>query len=180
MSSVLAGLYPDISPSHVHLVSCWWQPLFFIVSSSDLEKHYFCRWTAKLFSAKLPCNVALSASPTSVSFLTHTVKVISYPPLQHPVKWPWPRQKTRACPHLSPTLHYQYQPQQLILFFVLVWPVSLFCFMGLIVSLSDLDKVLCSRICHSFSSAAQTKTNSRKPHLQWSLHCASRGFEYKL
>lgn len=119
MSSVLAALYPDISSKYVHLISCWWRPLYF----NDITSwHYLCRST-KWLPAKL-CLQCCSKCMTRSCILTHTVKVISYPPLQHPVKLPWHR-----LVHFS-LLHAIINTSLDSSFFSLSWSVLSLCFIS--------------------------------------------------
>lgn len=80
--------------------------------------------------------IALNASFTHASFLKHTNG--------HPISslsassgWlPCPSQKTHACPHLSlPHSIINTSLGSSFFFFVLVWPISLLCFVRLIICL---------------------------------------------
>lgn len=81
-SSPLSWHFSNTCPSHILLMTA----LFFLMTSSW---HYLCRST-KWLPAKL-CLQPCSKCVTHSCILTQTVKVISYPPLQHPAKLPWHR-----------------------------------------------------------------------------------------
>lgn len=84
--------------------------------------HYLCSST-KWLPAKL-CLQCCSKCMTRSCILTHTVKVISYPPLQHPVKLPWHR-----LVHVS-LLHTIINTGLDSSFFSLSWSVLSLCFIS--------------------------------------------------
>lgn len=81
--------------------------------------------------------ITLNASSTCASFPTHADGHLISSLSASSGRLPWPRQKKHACPPLS-LLHSIINTSlgsSFFFFFVLVWPISLFCFVRLIICL---------------------------------------------